>query len=601
MAAAATRAAIDPDRSYDDYMAALDRMRAKDKAKLPGVDLGAQVAGSIAGMAPLAATMPGALGITGTKLVPRMVKAGTSGAALTAADQLVRKRLEGPLDAGDVADVGKSALISGGISSVIPAGEDIGRGLGRIANERIIKPIRAGMHPKKAAAERVIAAIDADRAAARPGSVVTPADELTAQKYNQPIANVDLGGEQTRALARSAANVNTGARQQLTDLAEDRFKTQSPRVIKFFRRLTGNQVDDLAQLDKLRTAAVRQNAVQYNAAYSSPRAQGIWSSEIADLMQSPAMQKAVRMAESRAADRGAVKGAMRVKNPFTTDKAGNFILRTNKDGSKAVPTLQFWDQVQRNLREAGQKAKSKSPQRAAELSAIRKQLNEYLDRLVPEFNIARRGAAAAFGAEDALEAGKKFATVHRQNPEFKRVIQKMKPAERKLFQTGFASEMIDQAKAVNDRSDLIRQFLTPELREKMRLTFGATKARELESFIRVEQAMNALRGALGNSTTSRQLIEAGVIGGSAFLYTGDWQTGLWAGLGRLAVGKGVKKLEERYVANMAKLLVGGPADLARAQQLAASSRPYMAAVDALSLLAESATRGAAIKVPEMVE
>src|SRR5690606_34010320 len=99
----------------------------------------------------------------------------------------------------------------------------------------------------------------------------------------------------------------------------------------------------------IRDTARKVNEPRYKAAYEAPEAQAVWSPTIRQLMQSPRFLYAVRQAESRGADSAAISGFRAVKNPFEFRPDGSITLKMNKDGSRALPTLQFWNQVKRNL------------------------------------------------------------------------------------------------------------------------------------------------------------------------------------------------------------------------------------------------------------
>lgn len=124
-----------PEASFSDRMAhSLRDQEGGDKRfaeQHPIVNTGAQVAGSIASMAPAMAAAPAAFGLTGT--IPQMVARGAaSGAALSAADAAVRG--ENPLD----------AAVSGGIIGGVagPVGKGVGKVVSAIA-DRVRPPAPA--------------------------------------------------------------------------------------------------------------------------------------------------------------------------------------------------------------------------------------------------------------------------------------------------------------------------------------------------------------------------------------------------------------------------------------------------------------------------
>jgi hypothetical protein len=93
-------------------------------------------------------------------------------------------------------------------------------------------------------------------------------------------------------------------------------------------------------------------------------------------------------------------------------ETGRMELRTDPNGTTALPSLQFWDHVKRNL------DKVKSPD-AQDFARV---LREHLDTLAPAYKEARAGAAHFFGAENALEAGKAFVTSKMANGEARQAL-----------------------------------------------------------------------------------------------------------------------------------------------------------------------------------
>jgi hypothetical protein len=550
----------------------------------PGSRLAGTVAGNLTAMAPLGATGIGAraLGITGPDLMTRAGMSALSSAGIAGADAAVR--------GGDASDVINSTAIAGGIGGAIPVvGAGIKAGLGAVA-DRIAPTINALRNPTQEAQRRVGMAMGRD-AAANPGMMMSQADEAVASANRIPVANVDRGGETTRALARSVANQNPEARGIIENLASDRFGAQSQRASDFVRRIAGGNADDLSFQESIRNAAQRANAPAYRTAYSQPAAQQVYTGRIQQLMQSPTFRRAVDMVPRKSADRGAVSGAKEIANPFTQNSQGQYVLTRKADGTLVAPNLEFWDHVQRNLRSMSDKAaRAGDNTTASEIGALRTALNNDLDTAVPAFGAARKGAAAFFGAEDALDAGRQFANSPRGIPEATKAFQKFNAAEKQAFATGYASELIDRIKVSGDRTNVINSmFKSQAARESMELVFGAQKAREIEGYVRVEDIVDRLRGAMGNSTTARQLVELGIgatAGGAAgYGLSGDLQgasLGASLAVGSKAAQYMARKADAKVMESIAKLLTNdNPQALRIAAQQAARQPGYMKALESI--------------------
>jgi hypothetical protein len=186
-------------------------------------------------------------------------------------------------------------------------------------------------------------------------------------------------------------------------------------------------------------------------------------------------------------------------------ETGRMELRTDANGT-ALPNLQFWDTVKKNLDKVGTRD-------AQDFSRV---LRDHLDTQIPAYAEARAGAAHFFGASDALEAGQKFVTSKMDNAAARNALAKMSPTERKLFQDGFVSQYQAMLNEVGDRRNILNKIAdSPAARERLEIAMGREKAAEFEALQRVEGIMDLARKAVtGNSTTARQLAELGLAGGA---------------------------------------------------------------------------------------
>lgn len=585
-AAAGLSSLIDGD-SYADNLQRGQEVTEGAKAAHPYTNMAGQVAGNVAALVPLGATGVGAraLGITGPSLLGRAGMSALSSGAISGADTLAR--------GGDAANALASGGIGLGIGGAIPlVGAGISAGAKAIGN-KVAPTINALTNPNREASRRLGVALTRD-IDANPSILMNQADEAAAAASNIPIVNADRGGETTRALARSVANQSPEARAIIENTASDRFGAQSQRAAAFIGKLTNGRADDLAYQEAIRATARQVNKPAYAAAYSAPEAQQVFTPRIQELMQSPSLRRAIDKVPQRSADRGAIDGFKEIPNPFVKNSQGAYVLQRKADGTMVTPTLQFWDHVKRNLdSDIGKAITGGDRTRAAELTSLKNELLGELDSAVPSFKAARQGAAGFFGAEDALEAGKKFANTPKLVPEAVKAFQSFKPAEKDAFATGYASELIDKIKASPDRSNVINSmFKTQAGRESMSLVFGPQKMREIEAYVRVEDIADRLRGAMGNSTTVRQLMELGIGGGAGYAYTDDWK-GAVAGA---ALAGGARyagqKADAKVMEQIGKLLTSDNKSALRvAVQQAAKNPAYMEAIEKIGNVLAAPSRG----------
>jgi hypothetical protein len=399
---------------------------------------------------------------------------------------------------------------------------------------------------------------------------------------NQQVLNVDRGGETTRALARSVANQNPEARGALDRIANDRFATQGNRAASLIDRVMGGAVDDVSYREALKAEARRANRNAYKIAYRQGE-EVILTPEMERLMSSPVVKRAMKQVATGSGQNRAVADGFGSFNPGVnvTDDGRIVFTKTKAGGNTAFPDLQFWDYVKRELDDSAQKAfTSGATSEGTAISQITNVLRNELDAIIPAYRQARQGAAAFFGAEDALEAGRKFVTMPAGNVRKEiAAIRKMNRAEKQAFQTGFAAELKAKIGGVQDRTNVIKTIFGSEsARSKIRLALGRENFKEFKAFVEIENASDMLRGALGNSTTARQLTElgigAGLGSGAEFQQTGGF-TGIGAMTGAgiaAALRAGGVKANQNTMKKVADILLSeDPAKISAGAKLIAKS------------------------------
>lgn len=590
---------------YGDYVRGQQDVRERASQSAPLASIAGNVGGAIGSFGGLGSLAGGAeaLGLTSSYgglrgLVDQSVKALGSTQLLSTVDNMVRG--DSPMEATENA-MGNS-LLSGAVPAASAATRALGRGVKRVA-----QPLINASNPENAAARALANNIAKDRSV---GGGLGSAEEAALSRAGAPVMNIDRFGEGIRRLGRASANSSSEAGAILRDRAQTRFQDQTGRAQTFLTDLMKGATDDLALQDAIREAAKKSNQANYSKAYNSPEARAIWSPEIAELMQSGTFRSAVTAAESRGADRAAIAGFKAVKNPFEFMENGSVGLKVNPDGSRALPSLQFWDQVKRNLDGMIGAAKRQGDNTVvADLTGLKNKLVNSLDNSVPEYKTARGVAASFFGADDAVDAGRKAAVSTRKNPEIERAVKDMTKEEREAFSVGYTSEIIDMLKERGSRQNVINaMFDRPAAMERLKIALGPQRASEFEAYVRGEQIIDMTRVALsGNSTTAQQLMDlgiAGAAGGAAGYFTSGGsltQAGMTAALftaGRKGLSALGKKTDEKVMRKIAEMLSSqDQAVIEKALKDASLSKSAMDALKAIQNGLDIAARGAAMSAP----
>lgn len=540
----------------DRYSDNLMRERALDNAD-EALNPGSRMAGQGAGLVGTAATLPAV----------NIVKEGVRGAATVnaAATGGLYGAVTGAVETdGGVQDKALGAAQQGGLGlaagavapTFVQGAEAFARATGKLASA-VARPFRSAVAPEAEAGRRI------NDALARDGVTDAAGDLARMQGQGAPAVIGDVGGETTRALARSAANLSPEGRQALTEATSDRFAGQGDRITDLLRGFGPSSAGKT--LEELQAAARLANRPAYGKAYMQG-GRGIWTPELEGLAQAPAVQDAIRSVIKTGANKTVADGMPPVRNPFTTDSAGNLSLTRNADGSFARPNLQFWDYVARDLRgKAGEAARAGNRDLAGDFNNLRRQILGHMDDAVPSFKEARSGAAQAFQAEDALEAGQKFVVSRVSNNEARVAVGKMKPAEREMFAEGFRTDLVAKIRETGDGRDIVKAiFGSPAARERVGIALGPRQAAELEAALKTETAMMRLQGALGNSKTTQYMAElsmAGIGGGAGLWQGGDLNSmgaGMLAGVvARQALKRGNLKINEGIAKKIAEMLASG--------------------------------------------
>ncbi|SDG34474.1 hypothetical protein [Pelagibacterium luteolum] len=575
----------------------IDQNRQGLEERFPMTSMSGSVTGAVLPMLGVGATQAGAqaLGVTGANLASRMGASGASGGLVSAADTAAR--------GGGMEDVRNNALIGAGVGAVVPGlgamASAAGRGIGNIANT-----LRGATgNVDDLAASRVAIAQQADQTSALPR--LGQADEAAAATNNQPLMNVDRGGGNTLALMRAASNANPGARDLVNQATSNRFGMQSQRTTDFFNRIMGGDVSDLARRAEIGSIARATNNTNYTRAMQSPDAQTVWNQDLQGLLQSDAVQRAVANVGRRSSNVEALSGNISIRNPFVRADDGTYRLGSlGPDGPTVYPNLQFWDMVKRDLDSqigVAQRAGDKSL--AGDLMAVKTRLTSTLDNQVPAYAQARSTAASFFGAENALDAGRNAWRAPRAIDESLDAFKKLSPADRQDFGVGLVSQIMDDVRAGNNRTNLMRYFDVPARKQLLAEALGPGKARELEAFVRIEDIMDRARGALGNSTTTQQLMDLGLTGaagaGGTLALGGDLTqaggVGLMVAAGRRGYQALGKRADAQVLQKVAEMLASNdPAIIQRATANAMLSAPHMQALEAIQRGVGAAARGGAL-------
>jgi hypothetical protein len=474
------------------------------------------------------------------------------------------------------AKAGTGALFGSVLGAGLQKGmEYAGKGAGLII-DKISAPFRNMRDPEGFAIDKFVKTAQKDIDA---GRALTPEQLRLAKEYNLPMVMGDMGGRELHSLARVAADMSPEAAAKMEQHLADRVAERP----KYFE----NFLEGFTLAPNVRTArgAVAQEAkVANKAAYDeaiSQGSQGFHSQIIDDLMQAPAMQKAVMQAGES------------IKNSLAAGRATK-AYHEMEDGTK-LPTLEFMDKVKQKLDDMYRGA-ARDPERkseAADIQGIISTLRNELDTLFPKYKDARGMAAEFFKVNDAGEAGQEiFKLLNSRklmDSGLLELLPKMKSAERGMVASGLITSMIDAVRADPKAINQILKPKGPQAQDVLDKIIGPRKRRELESMLQLDGAMNMLNQRVGGNSKTEQLRSfgktlrdeiayggAGLVGGA--LLGGSinpLDPASWPGI---AAGSGFKHGKTMYMKGVNEKFANKIADLVVSQD----PRDFQKAASAIS-------------------
>jgi len=273
------------------------------------------------------------------------------------------------------------------------------------------------------------------------------------------------------------------------------------------------------------------------------------------LMGSPTFEDAMKRAVSTGKDRAIAEGYGAFNPGVTVENGLIKFTKTKPTGVPQYPNLQYWDSVKRELDSMSNVARRQGDTSSV-AGNLATTLRDELDHQVPSYGAARGFASQFFGENNALEAGQKLAGKKVTPDVIQKAMFKMKPDEKDLFREGYASDWANRVIGnMSQTRDITKaMFNSPNERARAEAVFGPSGVRQIEARMTLETVMDGARKAMGNSTTARQLIEAGLAGGALEGYLSGWDP-THIGMGALS-GAGARKMLGAEMATGARKMIG---------------------------------------------
>lgn len=335
----------------------------------------------------------------------------------------------------------------------------------------------------------------------------------------------DVGGQNTKGLARAAASVPGRSKDLASDFFEKRQMEAADRVIKATNdtfKAGNNYYDVIRDLMQKRAAAA---APLYEKAHDKPvlalsdRMTGI----LRDPVGKAALAKGIEIQRIEAAARG-VKFDPTVYG-VEFDAAGNAFIKMVPDslgrlGPARVPNFRALDAVKQGLDDLLEAYRNnitnrlQLSQRGLAINEMRKAVIQELDAMNPDYAAARNAWAGPTAAKTAMERGRSF--FRRDAEVTAEELKNMSDSEKEFFLQGVGRGIKDMVNAIPDGANVVRRLIsTPAMRDKLQAAFPGKK-QEFDKYMRLlkrEATFNKTRNAVlsGSRTTplSQEINDAG--------------------------------------------------------------------------------------------
>lgn len=308
---------------------------------------------------------------------------------------------------------------------------------------------------------------------------------------------INMGGENVQKLGRLSTVAPGAPRQKAADFFDEQAAGAPDRAADALKGLSSKgYYGTLEALDKGREAAA---APLYKAAREKGAA-GVWNDHLSEIVKRPSLSKAWVNAQKIAADRGEP-----LPQIFEMDEAGNII------GVKKVPDLKTWDYIKRGLDDVitghqNQTTRKIETDAGRGVVALKREMLEELDALIPEYKAARDAYAGPSHSIDLVEKGRDFWRAKGDPADSIREFNQMSAADREYVRIGIVRDAIKDVGNTTDAGSVYLKLVgTPNKRALLQTAFPdeASFKKFIGQMQAEKQMLAANRSTIGGSPTSR--------------------------------------------------------------------------------------------------
>jgi hypothetical protein len=409
----------------------------------------------------------------------RMLAGGAEGAAYGGAYGFGK----GEGAEGSAINALQGAAVGAPLGAALPPVIDAARGIA----SKITTPIRAVTNPTAVGNEKMVEALFRD--SAQPGTASDLLQQTSmrlskARKTTPEVMLADVGGENTRGLLRSAANMPSEGAERLRKTLDFRQSNQWRRIE---RGLEANLADPSEYASSLEGLIAKREAAAkpaFDAAFKVPVKA---DDKLVEVLQRPGMKSILERVVAKMENEG---------TPVTNEVPMRVLHRAKMEIDKAI----------------GEVKRGQSNTAGWDVRTLAKMKGDLVDAIPnPQYKAALKAysgdAALMNAAEDGLEQALKLPT-----EEIRKTLTKLgSDAEREMWRLGASRAIagkVRQGNVMRDRTESI--FGSPDMQLRLKDIFPDNASRrQFQKVLVLEAKMSDTRKAVqGNSTTAKQLTHA---------------------------------------------------------------------------------------------
>ncbi len=284
-----------------------------------------------------------------------------------------------------------------------------------------------------------------------------------AAASGKPIAPVDVAPQSVRDAGTAAARMPGSGRDRATEFLEQRQGELSKRLADDMERALGRPPGSFVQTaDEIAAARSAEARPHYDKAFEGNKP--VTGQKVVELTNRPSGKEALNRGLKMAQDEGIPLDELVIR-----DANGNitgYTLKALHYGKMALD-----DMIDSAIRSGNNQA-------ARNLTTLKNQWLDEMDRVSPDYATGRRIFAGHSANNRALEAGRKAVNSHPD--QIKKDLAGMSKSEQEFYRQGYSQRIVETIENAPDRGNMVnRIFGSQAKRDRMRAVLGDEKYEEL--------------------------------------------------------------------------------------------------------------------------